>query len=182
MKTYKDYLDSTKRDYLSNYYLLPLLGLNFNLYGESCFVNSYISSDCSILCAEVTDFALVAEKGLVENHHFKRRWKADGRCMYGYRIPPELEGEVRKYAQGQYTQFTEESKNTILLYSGLPWDSLQPDSRVMCDFRLLALYRHEAMVEAFEEYFGVSDNLQQLPQELLPPPPPGAFIEVDVFV
>lgn len=98
------------------------------------------------------------------------RLKSIHEAPYGH-----LEQDVHCYLAGAYSKFSEHLKSVIYERSGLPYKQPDGDGRIVTDMRLMALEGREELKQYIRDELGVQD----LPDELLLPPPPESFMDVE---
>lgn len=172
-------VETLSKENLSTYFILPLLDLNKEKFGESNFLNCYLSQDLNYCYVKVLEplMSYVDSVDIISRRD----------CVYyKFAIDKEWEKDVFKYSQGKYSEFSFAAKQKICNHSGLVYKVLtgnDPNS-VLTDIRLLALKKDES-VQTFwkEQIFGVDkDNVISDDLELLSKPGSKDFIESEISV
>jgi hypothetical protein len=167
------------KENLSTYFILPLLGLNKEKFGESNFLNCYLSKDLEYCYVKVLE-PLMSYVDSVDTI-------IRSNCTYyKLKIGPEHKEDVLRYASGKYSQFSHTAKQKICTNSGLIYKILTGDdpNSILTDIRLLAL-KKDTTVKSFwkENIYGVdSDNIISDDLELLSKPTEKDFIEYELSV
>lgn len=171
MSEFKDLLKEIRQTNLCTWYLLPLTGLTRFSFG-GLFINSYLEPKKLWIIVHVADINLIhapiklrAVKG----------WTNDRGGFMAFAIDPNWTEDIRCYLAGAYSKFSDLLKVIIYERSGLPYR--QPDGKggVVTDMRLMALEGREELKQFIREELNVDD----LPDELLLPPPPESFMDVE---
>lgn len=164
-------LKEIKQTNLCTWYLLPLTGLTRFSFGDGLFINSYLDVRNLWIIVHVPDLYLVPSR---LQGHAVRSWSNDRGGFLAYQLLPIWNETVYCYVSGLYSQFPEDVKAVIFERSGLPYR--QPDDKkgFITDVRLMALEGHEALKQYLREQLDV----HELPTELLLPPSPESFMDV----
>lgn len=131
---------------LCSTYVLPLIGLNRYSFGETNFVNSYLSEDLSYV---VVELKLITQN--VQQHpRFRFDFKEGSRSLAVFEMPEQYGETIRMFVDGKYSKFPEESKNIIRKRSGLRYNVPQPDGSRTSARELLALDKSDVLRRALE--------------------------------
>lgn len=97
----------------SRYFVLPVLGVNINSFTH--LVNVYIGDYTH---PEYVDCLFVLynkqEDRLKSIDNYKDSYEIDGKYMYVYEIPDKYLEDVKKFINGDYSQFSPEYKTKIV--------------------------------------------------------------------
>ena len=91
------------------YFILPLIGLTTNSYGENAFINSYVTLDRVIILKLVVP---EHTEPLVKEY-LVGAWVNDEHSMVAYQIPEEFYNEFDAFLEGRYSDFSEKAFNKI---------------------------------------------------------------------
>jgi hypothetical protein len=105
---------------LANFYILPLLGLNKFSFGESNFINSFVTTNEEVV-VEVEDFDKVPQE-FIKNVNYMTDLELDGRNFIFYQLPDEIRDTILKFVAGKYSTFSDKAKTLIRKHSGLPYN------------------------------------------------------------
>jgi hypothetical protein len=161
-------------------YLLPLLEIGMFNFGESNFVNCYVSLEDPervFLLVEVVAFDETEDP--YHNTHYTMCKVHNHRKFIVFTLPEKWKHTVQMFQQGRYSSFTKAAKAMIIQYSGLNWkQKTDKDNITLSDARLLAMYKGAALRDLLSEQLGAD-----IPEdgELISPPKLTEFMEV-VFV
>lgn len=171
MMDLNDLLKEIKQTNLCTWYLLPLTGLTRFSFGEGLFINSYLDVGNSWIIVHVPDLNLVSSRLQIQA---VRTWSNDRGGFLAYQLSPVWNEVIHCYVSGRYSQFPDDVKTVIFERSGLPYR--QPDGKkgFITDVRLMALEGHEELKRYLREQLDV----HELPEELLLPPSPDSFMDV----
>jgi hypothetical protein len=112
---------------IANYYVLPLLKLNKTSFGgDDNFVNSYITQDNEIVVV-VKDRTLVPEENFMYNSEYLGDFDTNSTTVIVYNQPPEFRADILKFAQGKYSEMSNRAKESIIMFSGLPYNLVRKD-------------------------------------------------------
>ena len=121
--TYKGVLHEVQRTNLSTYYLLPLLGINYDDFGKATFLNSYVSRNGKYLIVKVREPRIILnpKKIIRRENYFVRAWEDSDGAYYLYNFPEQWKHEFFMFTQGSYTQFSDKAKEIICKTCGLDY-------------------------------------------------------------
>jgi hypothetical protein len=128
---------------LSTFFVLPLLKLNKFRFGESNFVDTYLSTDSKFIVVKVLEKLFLAQS-LTMHPNFVELRDCTEHSLLIYAIPKEFEDDVELFRQGAYSLFSKEAKYKIRRYSGLISKQII-DGIPHTDPRLLALDKDKAL-------------------------------------
>ncbi len=94
----------------SNYFILPLVGLNTRSYGPKNLIDTFLSLDCKSVIIELLYFEPDPIKEILSPENFKRVWNISCKYYLEYIIPEKFSEDVSKFLRGEYSQFSEEAK------------------------------------------------------------------------
>jgi hypothetical protein len=149
---------------IANYYVLPLLKLNKTSFGgRDNFVNSYITQNEEIV-VEVKDKTLVPEENFIDNSEYMGDFDYNGSTIIVFNQPSEYRADILKFVQGKYSEMSNKAKESIILYSGLPYNlvrkdlPLKPNGKYPVDTSryILALSKNPALRKLVETEIGQS--------------------------
>lgn len=133
---------------LCSYFLLPLLGLSSESFGEGNFINSYLSKDKKLLYVHFHNLDYVPA---IAKEGRSLAVTASGQQYLIFAFSDMWQKDVELFSQGKYSKMTEEAKNTIRTYSGLYYKE-NVDGVPSTDFRLIALTRNEVLIEEWKSH------------------------------
>lgn len=157
----------TKRsDNLCNVYILPLLNLTRNSFGErSNFVNSYITHDRKNLVVEVKKLY----SHIFDHVYYVTDMTAGDKTYVIFSIPSQYEDTVKKFVEGKYSQFDPNVKHIIKTRSGLKYKLPVANNKVSTARELLALDKDPDLKETLEKELDVKISkdaeLMSIPSE-----------------
>lgn len=135
---------------LAVYYVLPLVELTKNSFGEGNFDNCYLDRENFIL-VKVKDLSLVPSKVLNlfdgsegSPFYFTDVTQEDGSTILVYRASGGHQRDLDNFRKGKYSQFTEAAKNKIQIFTRLPEDHVL----------VQALYKKKELREELEQKLG----------------------------
>lgn len=132
---------------LCSTYILPLLGLNRQSFGELNFVNSYLNEDGSHV---VVELKLITQ--FVRQHNrFRFDFKSGEHNYAVLEMLSEYLETVQLFIQGKYSQFPIQAKNLIKTKSGLRNGIPNPKGGYTSARDLLVLDKHPELRRALEE-------------------------------
>jgi hypothetical protein len=173
MSDFTDLLREIRQTNLCTWYLLPLAGLTKFSFG-GLFINSYLEPKKLWIIVHVPDINLVHAAVMLRAI---KGWNNDRGGFIAFPIDPNWVEDIRYYLAGAYSQFSNLLKVIIYERSGLPYK--QPDGKggIITDMRLMALEGREELKQFLVEQLNV--HIDDLPAELLLPPPPESFMDVE---
>jgi len=177
--THTQLLEVLKKENLSTYFLLPLLGLDkLRFGGEKNFLNSYLSRDGLYIYAEVLD-CLFDGTNLPEN---KVYIGPSGSFFLEFNTPEKWLPDVNLYMDGKYTQFSEKAKIRIRQGSTLDYNK---SIGLSCktDVRLLALESFPKLKDMWTDIlYDPKDAVyrNEIGAELLSAPGDQCFLSVEL--
>lgn len=166
-----------KKENLSTYFLLPLLGLNrLRFGGEKNFLNSYLSRDGLYIYVEVMD-PMFEGTNLPTN---KVYIGPTGHFYYEFQTPDKWLSDVSLFIEGKYTKFSELAKLRIRNTSTLVFNK---GTSKTTDVRLLALDSFPKLKETlsqviYDDRDAVHRN--EIGDELLSAPEEQCFLNVEL--
>lgn len=172
MSEFRDLLKEIRRTNLCTWYLLPLTGLSKFSFGEGLFINSYLEPKKLWIIVQIPDLNLASD--LLRFRAIKT-WSNDRGGFLAYKIHQMWLMDVRCYLAGAYSKFSDELKSTVYELSGLPYKESDGNGGVITDMRLMALEGKEELRQFLRDELNVDD----LPEELLSPPSPESFMDVE---
>lgn len=156
-------------------YLLPLLEIGMFNFGESNFVNCYVTPQGTSLMVEVRDFSETEDP--YHNVHYVTTVKQDGRKFIVFALPEKWKHTFQMYVAGNYSSFTKAAKAMIIQYSGLNWRQPTENPRTtLSDARLLAMYKGAALRALLSEELDMDLDENS---ELISPPKPTEFLPME---
>ena len=141
-----------EEDNLCNYYLLPLLKLNKDSFGEGNFINSYVDEKNGLLLVKVKDKDI--EYKYYKNENFKTDYREkDNEYHIVFYIPSFFYNDLERFTNGKYSQLSTKAKFLIKTYSGLS-SNRKSGNKNKSDFRILVLSRHPELKRRLEKITG----------------------------
>lgn len=147
---------------LTTYFLLPLIQLNKFSFGSANFLNCYVNRDGTKLIVEVVDLRLSLPMHLHPEYAGISETENTG-CFYFY-LPDVWKEDFLLFQKGQYSKFSENAKEMIRAYSGLPYQN-ERNGQTLTDARLLALDKSPVLRKAWEDELTVKTPVY-LPDDL----------------
>jgi len=172
-------IETLSKENLSTYFILPLLGLNKDRFGENNFLNCYLSKNQLFCYVKVKEPLPTFPAELIVVYEEK--------FYYKFLIPENWKQDVEYFCRGEYSQFSEAAKKIICTNSTLVYKALitsPHESIVSTDIRLLALTKDET-VKVFwrnEIYATETESIITPEMELLSAPEEKDFIESEMSV
>lgn len=144
-----------KRSYnLCSTYVLPMLGLNKFSFGTTtdAFINSYLSDDDR----HVVVHTIRPVSSLVANNPaFRFKFDNEGKNYSVFEIPSFYLGDVLKFKEGKYSQFSNPTKEQIRKKSGLNYKVPLAGGGMRSARELLALDKDPELRKAMESELAV---------------------------
>lgn len=141
-----------KEDNFCNYYLLPLLKLNKDKFGEGNFINSYVDKKNNLLLVKIKNKEIEYE--YYNNDNFVTDYKEnDNEYHIIFAIPPIFHKDVNRFKEGKYSELSNRAKLLIKTYSGLSLNRKDGTKR-KSDFRILILNKHPELKKRLEDLMG----------------------------
>ena len=166
-----------KKENLSTYFLLPLIGLNkLRFGGDKNFLNSYLSRDGLYIYVEVME-PMFEGTNLPDN---KVYIGPTGHFYFEFKTPEKWLSDVLLFIEGKYSKFSELAKMRIRDTSGLEYMVGQSKKT---DVRLLGLETFPKLKETLTELIyddrdAVTRN--EIGDELLSSPEEQCFLNVEL--
>lgn len=123
-----------EKESLVAYYLLPILGFGFKLFGKY-FYSAKISKDCRSI--KITLYKECKVK-IWDYKHYQTDWPQGKFIHVLFGIPETYIEDVKVFSEGKYSKLSGRLKRRIYEYSGLFFNK-QIDNTIVTDMRLLAL-------------------------------------------
>lgn len=169
-------LEVLKKENLSTYFILPLLGLDkYRFGGEKNLLNSYLSKDGKKVYVQLLE-PLFIGTNLPE---YKVAVGDEGTYYLEFDIPEKWASDITLYLEGKYSKMSELAKTRIRKGSTLPYNTLIGTSK-RTDFRLLALENFSGLRETWTEIIYDSrdaSSRNEIGEELLSIPSDKDFVQ-----
>lgn len=124
-----------------------------------------------ILLVEVADLNLYRYNNEpVYSEHLLGEQTEDSHQFMVFRIPALFEPDIELFRAGKYSQFSDMVKFTIRAYSGLKYNWKDDKGNLITDAILMALEKHPALKQKWEEELGLPAHILTDDCELLNPP------------
>jgi hypothetical protein len=133
---------------LCTYFLLPLLGLSEHSFGESNFINSFLSEDGESIYVRVYNAKYVPE-GVRQGSVLVMT--TDKEEYLEFYFPDLWVEDVRHFMDGKYSLMSDSAKHFIRLNSGLEYQE-ERNGLQFSDFRLIALSRSPVLIEEWKRH------------------------------
>lgn len=159
---------------LCTWYVLPLLGLNPEIFGFSNFDDTYLTKNENFVVVKVIDAQLAIVASYSE--HYKSVIFGKKYDYLVFEIPDKWNNDMQMFFAGKYSQFSEEAKQIIKTSSSLPYEVLDENQIPHTDAILLALDNRSELRAAWVRVLGTHDT--HLPNELLSLPAESSFINL----
>jgi len=168
------FIEKLNEKNLCTWYVLPLLGLNADMFGTSNFRNSYLVKDQNLIVVEVVDarLSLLAAHSL----YYQSAIFAEAADYLVFDIPDKWDWDMRMFKAGKYTKMSDEAKQTIKMLSGLNYEIEGEDEQRFTDSILMALDNRNELRTKWMEILATQER--HLPDELLSPPADASFINL----
>ncbi len=161
-----------RSDNLCNIYILPLLNLTRNSFGErSNFVNSYLSNDRKHLIVEVKKLY----SHIFDHSQYVTDMTSGDKTYVVFSIPSQYEDTVKKFVEGKYSQFDPNVKHIIKTRSGLKYKLPVANNKVSTARELLALDKDPDLRNTLERELDVKISADA---ELMSIPSEDNFLDV----
>jgi len=159
---------------LCTWYVLPLLGLNPEVFGLSNFDNAYLIKHENLIAVKVID----AQLAIVANYsdYYKALICGKTHDYLVFEIPDKWLEDLQIFLAGKYSQFSEGAKQMIKTSSSLTYEVLDENQIPHTDAILMALDNRSELRAAWMEILQVQEI--HLPDELLSPPAESSFINL----
>ena len=139
-----------ERESLVGYYLLPLLGLSKNTFGQF-YQDAKITRDRDAI---VVYLYPGCKEPFWENENYQTDYTVD-RVVYAvFAIPKEWKEDIDLFCEGKYSRMSELAKSKIYKSSGLTYNK-QIDKFIVTDMRLLALTRSPILKQWMRENYKI---------------------------
>jgi hypothetical protein len=113
-------MNNTEQQYnKAVYFMLPLLKLNSNSFGENNFINAYITKTQQIV-VEIIDKDVVEWK-YWEHQNYAIDFDIDNKTTIIFNLPSIFNNDYKKFIEGKYSEFDMLTKDIIKKHSGLPY-------------------------------------------------------------
>jgi hypothetical protein len=173
-----DMMDKLQEEHLCTYFVLPLVHLSKFNFLENNFVNSYLHVDgldthivVKVIMTELLSRQLF---GAHPNYVCTMTDAETGGYSYlVYRVSRYWRGDLYYFRCGQYSMMSQEAKETIRIFSGLPSKVVTMEGTIETDVRLMALDRNPVLEEWWNERQGHTFR-----GELLPKPVKTMYIDI----
>lgn len=138
---------------LCSTYVLPLLGLNQWSFGSGDkFVNSYVAEDDEHIVVECTH----PYSTIITNHaNYKLCFQNNDAHFAVFDVPVFYKGDIKKFREGKYSQFTDSAKTLIRKKSGLTYKAPVAGGGFKSALELLALDKDKELKKYWEELLAV---------------------------
>lgn len=170
---------------LATWYLLPLLGMNPNFFGGlENFINCYVNTEGTLLFVsihspEFTDAAMESPFYLKDKHE-----ETTTEYFMIFSLSECWQDDFVRFMSGEYSKFTDEAKEAIRLWSGLPYKQTKEGGEygaTITDLRILALSTdpidRDNLATVWAEM--LNSEMPDPDKELLAPPTMQEFIELE---
>lgn len=168
----RNIIEEMNRVSIAAVYLLPLLKLNMDTFGLNNFLDCQVTPDGRFLIVKVRDLEFVEDPYHSSCYVTCFTYKSES--YIAFVLGPKWRHAFEKFREGKYSQFTEETKKTIITYCGLNWKAPSSDGKIITDARLLALYKAPELRQLIEDQLDVLLD----DSELMNPPGPQVFLEI----
>ena len=149
---------------LSTYFLLPLAQLSKFSFGDSNFVESYVTPDGSTLIVELIDLNLSPD---FSAHPEFLREESGQNCFMYFELSKRWQPDFEMFKLGKYSQMSYEAKIMIYQFSQLVYRSISADGHEIIDARLRALTKDRVLREKWEAELGLNERGNTpLPEDL----------------
>jgi len=159
---------------LCTWYVLPLLGLNPEIFGLSNFDNAYLIKNENLIVVKVIDAQLAMVASC--SNYYKSVIFNKTHDYLVFEIPDKWLADLQMFLTGKYSQFSEEAKRIIKTSSSLTYEVLDESQIPHTDAILMALDNRSELRNAWMEILQVQEI--HLPDELLSPPAESSFINL----
>lgn len=159
-----------REDNLVNYYVLPLVGVNYHLFGRK-FKKAFINKELTKVFVKVSDFPM--GKGYSSNSTHLSDAVLEGRKYVIYNIPSKFRKDLTLFKNGKYSKMSRETKKIIYNGSGLPYNKKVSDFRITSPI-LQSLDKTKVLRKYLNTYFGMTIKSNA---EYIDEPEPSWFIE-----
>lgn len=162
--------------HLCSWYVLPLLGLNVEMFGLSNFINAYQITQSYFIAVQVVDMHLCLD--VCKNPFYRQSIIKDNTDYLIFFVPNNWRPDYKLFLLGKYTKMSEEAKQKIRELSGLKYEVPDQHGNKLTDAILMALENHYVLRRKWAEVLGMYEN--DLPEELLSTPISSSFITLNL--
>lgn len=180
MITPDPFIKKLNEKHLCSWYILPLLGLSVETFGNSNFLNAFLIKDTYQIAVYVIDVNLCL--ATITSPFFKNELEINDREYLVFEIPEWWHEDYDMFLQGKYTKMSEEAKQKIRELCGLKYQVNNEVDVPITNAILLALDNHSILRKKWEDVLGTSAGNRplDLPDELLSLPAKESFIVVEI--
>ncbi len=179
------------RENLCTYFILPLTGVNKDVFLAGNFLNSYISMDKKSIVVEVIEPLMVSPRVRLHlNYRCTRVCQlssnirsSDNSWVFEFSIPTLWKPDLEKFLNGQFSKMSEAAKDVIRTRSGLPYEKEEYRPGIghtkETDLRLCALDKNNTSLRRFWQ--DTLDVVLPKDMELLSIPSEETMIELSYY-
>ncbi len=165
--------------HLCTWYMLPLLNLNVQSFGNINFINAFIvrkasENPVSLVAVQVADKQLCP--GVLSNKFFHSETMLGEKEYLLFRIPKWWRDDYHYFLQGQYSKMSDEAKQKIREVSGLKYEVPDEFGNKITDAILMALDNHKVLRNKWIDLLDISAFW--LPEESLSVLAESSFITI----
>ena len=176
MKTiHSPFIEKLNEKNLASWYMLPLMGLSVNSFGESNFVDAYQVRGKAMIAVAVkhSKFCLTVCK----NQSYNKLVLMNGVSYFVFNIPARWVNDYQFFLEGKYSRMSDDAKQKIKELSGLKYEVADNLGNKLTDAVLMALGNHHALRSKWIEIIGTTEFW--LPAESLSVLKASSFIELE---
>lgn len=157
---------------LCSWYILPLLDLNVEAFGQANFINAYQVLNNYQIAVEVLDPILCMK--VTDNPFYIDYVVRKGKELFKFTIPEYWIPDYKLFLAGKYSKFSDEAKQKIIDLCGLRYAVPDEHGNKFTDAVLMALDANPVLREKWLEI--LSPWGTSMPEELLSIPLESSFI------